>query len=543
MNAPIAMVTGNPEIVHITTDKYPVILEATQSFGSVKVLTYHPDGTATLEVPWDLFHMQLLSHYRAPAISTIFKDYRWPGLYAPMKHQIKMVDLMVRSKRCYILADMGTGKTMSALWAADFLMTQGLVKRVLVICPKTIMRSAWVDDIMKTIIHRSHAVLDGEAAKRRKKAKGTEEFHIINFDGLKVVADILKANEYDLIIADELTAFKTKSSDRWAQAAALIGPNTWVWGLTGTPTPQGPMDAHGQVMLLTPENLPPNKRQYEDMVMIRLATYILKPKRGWQEVVHNIMQPAIRVRKDECLDLPPVTNMFREVDISPGQRRMLDILRREGTVSVGEEGEYTITAENAAVAMGKYRQIVAGGIYDDTGEALDLDNKARLAEVVSIIETTKAAVDEEAAKGRPAGKTLVFAPYKHLIEIIVKHLEKKKFKVGKITGEVSGTAREAILKAFQDTHEMDVIVAVPDAFSHGVTATAASTTVWYAPPGRTEVYLQACERTARPGQTQHMNVIHLYGDKTERGYYDALINNSLSQTDLFELYKNFLGGK
>ena len=110
-----------------------------------------------------------------------------------------------------------------------------------------------------------------------------------------------------------------------------------------------------------------------------------------------------------------------------------------------------------------------------------------------------------------------------------------------ITGDTSVHERKRILDDFQKTVSPQVIIAIPEAFSHGITATAASLTIWYAPPSRTETYLQACERMDRPGQTQHMNIVHLFGDKYEREMYQNLIDNQQNQDTLLKLYYSVLG--
>jgi len=98
---------------------------------------------------------------------------------------------------------MGTGKTASAIWAADFLMKQGVIKKVLVLCPLSIMDSAWRNDLFTFCMHRTVDVCHGSADKRKKIIAHGAEFLIINYDGLKIVHEEVEAAGFDLIIADE----------------------------------------------------------------------------------------------------------------------------------------------------------------------------------------------------------------------------------------------------------------------------------------------------------------------------------------------------
>ena len=110
---------------------------------------------------------QLVS-FRSNLPSPISRDYNFPGLYRPFDHQRATSEFLSINRRAFCFNEAGTGKTSSVIWAADYLMQQGLVKRVLVICPLSIMYSAWQSDVMNTAMHRTIAVAHGTAAKRKK---------------------------------------------------------------------------------------------------------------------------------------------------------------------------------------------------------------------------------------------------------------------------------------------------------------------------------------------------------------------------------------
>ena len=74
--------------------------------------------------------------------SPITRRYNWPGRYKPMEHQSETSSFLTLNKRAFVFNDPGTGKTLSALWAADYLMSRGLVRRCLILCPLSIMHSA-----------------------------------------------------------------------------------------------------------------------------------------------------------------------------------------------------------------------------------------------------------------------------------------------------------------------------------------------------------------------------------------------------------------
>jgi hypothetical protein len=77
------------------------------------------------------------------------KAYSWPGVYPPMEHQRKTSIFLATNQRAFCFNEQGTGKTASAIWAADCLIEQEVISRVLIICPLSIMQSAWQADLFK----------------------------------------------------------------------------------------------------------------------------------------------------------------------------------------------------------------------------------------------------------------------------------------------------------------------------------------------------------------------------------------------------------
>ena len=116
-------------------------------------------------------------------------QYDWPGMYKPFEHQKTTAAFLSLHQRAYCLSDMGTGKTMSVIWAADYLMEKRYISRALIICPLSIMDSAWRNDIFKTAMHRRVDIAHGGREKRVKVLESDAEFVIINYDGIESVRD------------------------------------------------------------------------------------------------------------------------------------------------------------------------------------------------------------------------------------------------------------------------------------------------------------------------------------------------------------------
>ena len=148
------------------------------------------DGdVASVLVNWGLEEALVLKNLRINAPSPINGAYKWPGLHKPFDHQKVTSSFLTMHRRAFCFNEQGTGKTASVIWAADYLMTQKIIKRVLVICPLSIMDSAWRNDLFRFAMHRRVDVAYGKPEKRRDIIAGDAEFVIINFDGVEIVSE------------------------------------------------------------------------------------------------------------------------------------------------------------------------------------------------------------------------------------------------------------------------------------------------------------------------------------------------------------------
>jgi len=453
--------------------------------------------------------------------SPMLRDYKWPGLYTPFDHQKTTASFLASRRRAFCFNEAGTGKTSSIVWAADYLMSLGLVKRVLVICPLTIMYSAWQADIFKTAMHRSAGVAYGSADKRKKILRGEYDFIITNYDGVGILAEEINRGGFDLIVVDEANAYKSTSTVRWKILARLIKPETRLWMLTGTPASQSPLDAFGLARLISPSKVPKYSTAWRDKVMQQVTRFKWLPKPTSKQMVFDALQPAIRFTKAECLDLPEVLYQTREVPLTQQAAKYYKKLKDDMLVEAAGE---QISAVNAAAMLSKLLQVSGGAVYSDTKEVVEFDVSPRLKALEEVIDQT----DQ---------KVLVFVPYTHTIELVSKFLEGLGVSSNIINGAVSAGDRQRIVNKFQTTQEPRVLVIQPQAASHGVTLTAADTIVFWSPVMSVETYLQCIARIDRVGQKNSMTVVHLQGSEVERKMYRMLQNKVDSHEKLVDLYK------
>lgn len=499
-------------------DKYSIIPKH-------KIIEQSDEG-ATIAVYFGLDEVRVLRNLGVKDVpSPITRRYEWPGRYKPMHHQVDTASFLTIHKRCFVFNDPGTGKTLAALWAADYLMSRGFVRRCLILCPLSIMQSAWLSDLNNSIIHRSAIVAHHAKSSRRiEMIQSDYEFVICNYDGLNLIADEINADgRFDLVIVDEANAYKTMTTKRWKTLNSILRPNTHLWMMTGTPASQSPADAYGLAKLVNPDGVPKFFTAWRDKVMNKITMFKWAPKATARDEVFAALQPAIRYTKEQCLDLPPVITMTREVPLTPQQAKYYDLLKERMLVQAAGE---TISAVNAAAGVNKLLQISCGAAYTDDGEVVEFDSAPRLNVLQEILDETDR-------------KVIVFALFRSILDAIQTHLTKNNIPNEAIHGGVPANKRADIIHRFQTTPSPRVLVMQPAATAHGITLTAADTVVFYGPLMSVEQYIQCIARADRKGQnSDKVTVVHIEGSPIERKMFKALtakVDDNHLLTEMFEM--------
>lgn len=432
--------------------------------------------------------------------------------------------LVFRRNGCIFLSG-NTGKTNAALWAYDYLRQVKQVNKMLVVCPLSTMERTWGDGVFATFPHLDFAVLHGTRERRLKLLNTDAHIYIINIDGVRTIEkELAKRPDIDLIVLDELAMARNSGTERWKTLNTICNKqgNRRVWGMTGSPTPNAPTDAWAQCRLVTPDNpmVPRYFNRFRDMVMRQITQFKWVPRDEANDVIHKMMQPAVRFSLDDCTDLPEQTFITRDVEMTPDQKKAYkEMLSKLSVEMAGGQ----ILAVNEAVKVNKLIQIACGVAYSTDGSEVLIDNKPRIEALKELIEESE-------------GKAIVFVPLTGALEYVAAEL-RKDWSVEIVHGGTGKAERDDIFGRFQKSDEPRVLVANAQTMSHGLTLTAATTIVWYAPVHSNEVYSQANARVRRPGQTRTTVIAHIAGSDIERKVYKRLSEKQSMQGVLLEMMK------
>ncbi len=481
---------------------------------------YEVRGVPIVVAPHRLDEVRVLRNLGIKAPSPILHYYDWPGGLTPYDHQRETAAFLTLNQRALVLNEIGTGKTQSALWAADYLIKTRQVSKVLILSPLSTLERVWADGIFKGLIHRKFAVLHGTAEKRLKRLSTDVDFYICNHDGFPIIAE--KAiGMFDLIIVDEAAVYRNPQTQRFKLFRKWMDQNTTarLWLMTGTPTPNDPTDAWALAKLVNSPYCTKTFTAFREQVMMKIGQWKFVPRPESVDIVKHILQPAVRYTRDECFDLPETIVQTRQVELTPEQRKHYTQMLRHFVTEAAAEG--TITAVNEAVKVQKLVQIACGVAYGDDGQNIEIDCTPRINLVKEVI--------EEAGE-----KVIVFVPLTGTLHMLEKELSKH-FTVGVVNGEVSAPKRNKIFHDFQHGRDPQVLIAHPGTMAHGLTLTTASTIIWYGPINSNEVYVQANGRIERIGKKRVSNVIHIEATDLEHKMYERLKNKQKLQGVLLDL--------
>jgi len=298
-----------------------------------------------------------------------------------MKHQAVSLKHADRTPIRYDTSDPGTGKTFVRLvhYAARRRRKGGKAKCMLVIAPKSLLKSAWADDARKFCPDMRVSV--ARADNRDEAFKADADIYVTNVDAAVWLAKQKKAffERFDELVVDEITAYKHHTSQRSRAMAKVSKHFEYRSGLTGTPNGRSITDVWHQVYLLDGgQRLGPSFYAFRNSVCIpqqvgRNANAInWQDKPGAEEAVFGLLSDiVIRHKFEDCVDIPPNHQYTVDWELTKKQRDAYERMSRDqiylSVVSAVKQRLSGVPADaiaiNAAAVANKLLQISSGALY------------------------------------------------------------------------------------------------------------------------------------------------------------------------------------
>jgi SNF2 family DNA or RNA helicase len=446
--------------------------------------------------------------------------------FIPHDYQKRAIDMIMKNPACGLFLEMGLGKTVISLTAAERLIYHEFeVSRVLVIAPLKVAEDTWSRESEKWDHLQDLKIVKilGNLDKRLAAAKDDADIYVVNRENVVWLAEMYPGKywKWDMVIIDELSSFKSSSTMRFKAMRSVRPYIDRIVGLTGTPNPNGYMDLWAQIFLLDQ-----GKRLERTIGGYRQKYF--RPGRGnghityeWlllpgadKAIQEKISDIAVSMKAEDYLKLPDRIENEILVTLPPDTLKRYRELEKEHLLEL-QDPDATITAANAAAVMNKLLQLTGGAVYDDEG-GFKVFHDEKIKALKDIIDTA-------------GGPVLVFYGYRHERDRLQKDLTKLKPRELQKEKDIDDW----------NAGKVKVLIAHPASVGYGLNLQAGGhVIVWYSIPWSLELYQQANARLHRQGQTETVVINHLVAVGTvDKQVMAALKKKDMSQSALMTALK------
>jgi len=447
-------------------------------------------------------------------------------------HQRVAFEKFKVSPEAALFFEVGTGKTLTAIaMMLEWYRRHNRIMRTLVICPIVVCEN-WRRELNEACDDLPIDVLVGTKQKRldimSRYDKKRHGILITNYEALgisDVFTKILNWNP-ELIICDESSKVKNHKAVRTKRTQTLSEGAKVKYILTGTPVLNTPMDLFAQFLVLD------GGATFGKNFLVFRARYFYDKNSGmpphrhfpkWeprpginQEFGRLISAKSMRVKKSECLDLPPLVRQRINVTMDPGQSRAYDSMKKDFIAFLGERA---CSAQLAITKGLRLQQIVSGYVQlDGQAEPTYFKSNPRLVALTDLLESIL-----------PDHKVIVWASFRENYKMIAAELEKLKVKYRLLVGGISDMKRQEAIDDFQFSDRVRVLIANPGSGGIGINLTAASYAIYYSRNFSLEHDLQSEARCYRGGSEVHEKITRI--DLVTPDSIDELILEALEKKE------------
>ena len=421
-------------------------------------------------------------------------------------------NFIINTPKCGVFLDMGSGKTLITLTALMDIKPKG---HILVIAPKTVARSTWLDEIRKWNIGvRTKSLIVNERGRNLSIKKRNELFekiwtdpptmYFINRELITKLIDAMPMTHnkvlwpFPTVIIDELQSFKSYNAKRFKYMKSIQSQITRFIGLTGTPTPKGLEDLWAEIYLMDGgERLGKTITAYRQDYFYP-AMYIdghpvnYLPQPNAEQIIYDKIKDIVISIKNPNIKLPALTITDFPIYLNDTEKKLYKKFVKTQVLETLDGQQ--VTAANAAVLFAKLRQMASGSIYTNKNEYTIIHNH-KLEACEYIVNNTNSPV-------------LIAYHFKSDKEMLIDYLNKND------TPAVVFDGSPEMLQAW-NAREIKVMLIQPASAGHGLNLQhGGHTLVWYTLPASLEEYLQTNARLYRQGQNEPVTIIRLMTDGT-----------------------------
>ena len=284
---------------------------------------------------------------------------------------------------------MGGGKTASAMTAIKELIAANEVKCALVLAPKKVCQLVWGPEReqaewahLKDM--KIQLVTGTPAARKKKLLEPGFDIYVVGKDNTQWLCSELRKLPpwhwlWGVLCIDEISTFKSPRGKRYKALKTVVERFSIVWGLTGTPRPNGYEDQYPLLKLISRMKIWPGsfdrwrmERFIPDNPMkLDISKWTMRPE--WEErTKRDIYRWSFTVAQEDLPELPPIQPIYHWVELP---KKVLQQYKDMEQHLLVKTADWSVLAQSQGVASGKLSQIANGFMYDETGGVIDLHHE------------------------------------------------------------------------------------------------------------------------------------------------------------------------
>ncbi len=419
----------------------------------------------------------------------------------PFDHQYLVWCVGIKVNELGIFMDLGTGKSKTLIDIIRWRLAKEQIRNALIVCPAHLLAN-WENEI-KTHSRLHYTILYGTREKRKKLLARPSHIYVINYEAL----DILKDDKgvfptFDLVGLDESHKIRNWKTKACKNAAEVAYYSKYRYLLCGTPIINSPADVFGQFLSLDSGatfGLSPSSFTSKYLIDKRRPgstqpKWEARSKEAEAEIKELIYTKAIRVMKEDCMDLPPRVYQRRKVELTPELRKHYKSMAEDLLVELGDDMQ--LLTPNLMTQLLKFQQICSGFIIDKESVIHPLGESPKLTLVREIL-------NEEI----PNKKAIIWCAFRHEVNILLREF-KDRNPVAVVGGQ-KPAERWEINERFQKDDNCQLLIGIAKSGGTGINLTAADTAIYFSNTWSPDDRWQSEGRNHRSGSEIHKSITYI----------------------------------
>ena len=405
-----------------------------------------------------------------------------------------------------IFCEVGTGKTVISLEIADH------YNKILVLCPLSIIESAWIDDCRRFYPHKKIINCHADSKQERiDRLRQDADIYVMNYESFKILYNEILRMDFDCMIVDESSCMKNMGAQITEYILRMIDKIPHRFVLSGTPAPNRFDEIFPQMKFVNSDIFGNNRYGF-------LQTYShqsMKDPHVWYQTEDDkerfyarLSKQAVFLKKEDCIDLPEKVFEVRRFDMAKQQRQYYDDLVNDIRENINQWSKFEFTAK-----LMKLREVTSGFVINKDGSVSDFEN-------------SKEQLLDEVLKELGGRQVIVWCQFQHEIDTLA-----AKFGGVGLTSKTNN--RDDIIRDFKEGRTR-LLFTHPKLVGKGLTFTGCTYNVYYSLSFSYEEFKQSQDRIHRIGQNDKCTYIILQArNSIEEKMYDCVQRKGNAVDELY----------